>query len=385
MSSETPHAPRVVHLTSVHDAFDTRIFHRECKSLAMAGYDVTLVAPRAEGDLVADGIRVKGVAPPQDRRRRITHTVPEVYRAALQENAEIYHFHDPELMLLSPLLKMHGKKVIYDVHEDYTATMQDKHWIPGLLRRPAALTVGVCERAFVRACDRVIAATPKIANRFDVARTRLVQNFPWCHELRCPDSRPYRERDPIAVYIGVLADVRGLRQMRQAVELAAREVSVKLVTAGRTIAGATTDLQDGSRNGLVEHMGQLSRSQVRELLVRARLGLVVLHATGNYVQSQPTKMFEYMSAGLPIVASDFPLWREIVESAGCGLLVDPLKPEEIAEAVVWLLRNPSQAAQMGRNGQRAVMEKYNWERESERLIATYAELHIANGAQSCRY
>ena len=176
------------------------------------------------------------------------------------------------------------------------------------------------------------------------------------------------------VYVGTLSDTRGQREMTEAVEHVARKSPLKLVTAGKVIPGAKAGFDDGRKNAAVEYVGLLNRPQVAQLLARARVGLVVLHPTASYVNSQPTKLFEYMSAGLPVVASDFPIWRRIVESAACGLLVDPLNPAAIAEAVTWLLCHPSEAAQMGQNGLRAIAENYNWERESERLIATYAEL-----------
>ncbi len=365
---------RVVHLTSVHHVFDTRVFHKECKTLAMAGYDVTLIAPHAEGDLMQDGVKVRAVAPPRNRRERMTRTIHQVYRAAVQENAEIYHFHDPELMPVGALLKLRGKKVIYDVHEDYTGTMNGKQWLPRGLHGPASVAVRACETTLSAAYDRIIAATPTIAQKFRPRKTRLVQNFPWSHELRCPNDLPYEKREAIAAYVGVLSDLRGLREMTQAVHLAAKEIPVKLVTAGKVIPGAKAELDDGCGNGLVEHMGLLNRPQVAGLLARAKIGLVVLHPLWNFVNAQPVKLFEYMSAGVPVIASDFPLWRRIVKSAACGILVNPLDPGAIAEAMVWLLRNPSEAAEMGVNGQRAVAENYNWEREAESLIATYAEL-----------
>ncbi len=366
---------RVVHLTSVRRISNTRVFHMECKSLAMAGYDVTLIAPHAAGNVTLDGVKIRAIMPPRHRRERMTRTVLEVYRAAVLENADIYHFHDPELMLAGVLLKLRGKKVIYDVHEDYPATIQGKAWIPVALRRPVSFAVKVCESILTGACDRIVAATPKIAEKFRSRRTRLVQNFPWIHELRCPDSRPYEKREAIAVYVGCLADARGLREMIEAVELAAQRISVKLVTAGEVVPGAIAHFDPARRDAVIEHMGLLNRSQVAELLARARVGLVVLHPTRAYVDSQPTKLFEYMSAGLPVIASDFPIWRRIVESAGCGLLVDPLDPAAIAEALVWMFQHPSEAAEMGRRGQEAIAEHYNWEHESQRLIATYTELH----------
>ena len=188
---------RVVHLTSVHRPFDTRIFHKECKSLAKAGYDVTLVAPYAEGDLTEDGIKLRAVALPHDRRERVTRTIREIYRAALQEDAEIYHFHDPELMPVGVLLKLHGKKVIYDVHEDYSTSMQGKQWIPSVLHRPASVAVSICEATLAAACDRVVAATPIIAKRFHPGRTRLVQNFPWRWDSAPLTGYPMRNARPL--------------------------------------------------------------------------------------------------------------------------------------------------------------------------------------------
>jgi glycosyltransferase involved in cell wall biosynthesis len=366
-------------MTSVHPPFDTRIFHKECKSLAMAGYDVTLIAPHAEGDLVRDGVKLRAVAPPRDRRERLMRTVPQVYRAAVRENADIYHFHDPELLPVSALLRMRGKRVIYDVHEDYTGTMSGKKWLPAALHGPAAIAVRACEAVFSAACSRVIAVTPRIAEKFRPSKTRIVQNYPWMHELQCSESLPYEKREPVAVYVGALGDARGLREMAQAIHLVAKKMPAKLLIGGPVRPGARAEFSGNGEHGVVEYLGQLNRPQVAALLARARVGLVLHHPQGNYLHGQPTKVFEYMSAGLPVLASNLPVCRRIIEPAACGLLADPLNPEAIAEAMMWLFSNPSQAEEMGRNGQRAVAETYNWESESERLIATYAELHPIMG------
>ena len=365
---------RVVHLTSVHPPFDVRIFHKECKSLAVGGYDVTLIAPRAEGDVIRDGVKVCAVPVPRDRRERMTRTIWQVYEAAVREKAEIYHFHDPELIPVGVLLGMRGRRVIYDVHEDYTSTVYEKQWIPALLRRPSSAAVRACEFASTAAFDRIIAATPTIAWRFRPSKTRLVQNFPRTDEFSFSDHSPYEKREAIAVYVGGLGDSKGLREMGQAIALASKKIPVKLVIAGKVISGARAEFESDRGNPLIERKGQLERAQVGELLARAKVGLVLFHPIGNHVNGQPNKMFEYMAAGLPVVASDFPLWRKIITTAECGLLADPLNPAAIAEALVWLLRHPARAAQMGRNGRRAVAEHYNWERESKSLFATYAEL-----------
>jgi glycosyltransferase involved in cell wall biosynthesis len=369
---------RVVHLTSVHYAFDTRIYHRECKSLALAGYDVTLIAPRADGDLSIDGVKMRAITPPRNRRERIIRTIWAVYWAAVKEDADLYHFHDPELLLIGVLLKLQGKKVIYDVHEDYRGIMGVKQWLPWGMHKPASIAARICETILSRACDRVIAATPVIARIFRPEQTRLVQNYPWLYELSTPDSLPYDKREAIVAYVGWLDDTRGMREMARAVELAAREMPVKLVLGGKVQDGASSNFEKDGPSELVEYLGFLSRPQVKKLIASARIGIVTFLSSVNYDESQPTKLFEYMSGSLPVIASDFPVYRRIVESAKCGLLVDPRNPAAIADAILWLMRNPLEAAEMGRNGRRAVAEKYNWEREADSLLATYAELQTCH-------
>jgi hypothetical protein len=135
----------------------------------------------------------------------------------------------------------------------------------------------------------------------------------------------------------------------------------------------------------VRYVGWQSRRELRRTLAEVRLGLLPLLPAPNYVTALPTKLFEYMSAGLPVVASDFPLWRDIVESAGCGLLVDPLDPDDIAGAVRTLLDDPQRAQEMGARGRAAVERDYNWSAEGERLVAAYRGLAARAAARRpCR-
>ncbi len=124
----------------------------------------------------------------------------------------------------------------------------------------------------------------------------------------------------------------------------------------------------------VEYTGWANRGRVSEILNSVRAGLVVLHPIPNYLNAYPTKIFEYMSVGLPVVASNFPVWRSIVDKARCGLLVDPLDPSAIAEAIQWILDNPDEAELMGQRGREATETSYNWKTEEEKLVGLYKKL-----------
>jgi len=358
-------------MTSAHPPFDARVYHKICRSLAIAGYEVTLIVPYAGGGTAEHGIRLCKVPPPRGRRERMTTTLFRIYRQAVIQNAEIYHFHDPELMPVGLLLRLHGKKVIYDVHEDHSSNMA-KQWIPPALRSLASFTVRACEAVAGRACDHIVAATPRIAANFNAKRTSIVQNFPWTSEFITGNDLPYAQRDPIVAYIGYLADSRGLREMAEAIQLVNAKMPSQLLMAGRMVSGAQDQPFTGS--DFVELLGEVDRTRIADLLSRSRIGLVVYRPTPNYYFGQPTKLLEYMAAGLPVVASDFPFYRQVIESSGCGLLVDPLKPEEIAKALLWLLENESEAELMGQRGRNAILERYNWEIESRRLVSIYDSL-----------
>jgi glycosyltransferase involved in cell wall biosynthesis len=124
----------------------------------------------------------------------------------------------------------------------------------------------------------------------------------------------------------------------------------------------------------VSAIGQVNRAEVRNVLGRSVAGLVTFHALPNHVDAQPNKMFEYMSAGIPVIASNFALWRDIIEGNQCGICVDPMNPEAIAAAIDYLIEHPEDAKKMGENGRKAVLEKYNWLMEEKKLINLYKEL-----------
>ena len=365
---------KIAHLTSVHPHFDTRIFIKECKALAAAGHDVTLVVP-TERSSHTEGVTIRAVPVPGTRLMRMLLTTWAVFRAALSEKAQLYHFHDPELIPAGLLLKLLRRKVIYDVHEHVPGSILQKEWIApwlrGIVSRSAALAEWLGSLCF----DGIVAATPVIARRFPPGKTATVQNFPILDELAATTTLPYQERPPRLIYCGGISRYRGVEEMVAAIGHVPARYNARLVLAGRfSPAGLEEEVARNPGWERVEFLGWQQRALLAEQLGRARAGLVLLQPGPNYTDAQPNKLFEYMSVGLPVIASDFPLWREFVDDGSCGLLVDPSDTQAIAEAIAWLLEHPEEAEAMGGRGQEAVRKRYNWDMEKTKLFALYEKL-----------
>ena len=365
---------KVCHMTSVHEIWDERIFLKQCRSLARAGYAVVLVAPHDKDERI-EGIQIRAIRRARNRGERMTTAVWAAFRKALRENAELYHFHDAELLPAGLLLRACGKRVVYDVHEDYAGSLLFRSWIPSLLRRLIATVFGLFEQSAAPFLDGIVAATPSIASKFSPKKTVTLRNYPILDEFKLEVPVPYASRPNSAGYIGGLSMVRGVHEMLSAVGLVHERFGVRLEIAGLF---SPADLQEAAEANpgwkRVHFCGWTARSHVAGILGRVRMGLLLFHPVPNHIAAQPNKLFEYMSAGLPIIASDFPLWREIVAGAGCGLLVDPLDPAAIAQAMAWILDHADEAEAMGKKGQKAVRERYNWEAESVQLMEFYKKI-----------
>ena len=359
---------KVCILTSVHPPFDTRIFHKEAKSLAKAGYDVSLIAQHDKDEIV-DVIRIVPVPKPKNRLERMTKTVWTVYRKALKINADIYHFHDPELMPIGLLLKRHGKRVIYDVHEDAPRQNLSKSYIPAAFRKPISLMIEALEAFSSRRFDGVVTATPFINRRFLElgANAVNVNNYPLASELYNAEDH-WKNKEKAVCYVGGIVRIRGAFEMVEAIG----RTKYRLLLAGNIELDIEKGLKQMSGWHQIEALGFVDRDGVRATIGRSMAGLVVLHPTINYIDALPVKMFEYMSAGIPVVASNFPLWKEIIEGAECGICVDPLNSEEIAKAIQFIVEHPVEAEQMGKNGRMAVEERYNWGIEEKKLLGFYS-------------
>ncbi len=367
---------KVCHLTSVHPINDVRIFVKQCTSLAANGFDVTLIAcgDTAYEDIQNGVKRISLNVPIKSRLQRMRKRSKAVLRKAIEIDSDIYHLHDPELIAIGLYLSKRGKIVIYDAHEDLPLQMLSKPYLNGLSRRIFSILTNLYLKYACSKLSAVVTATPKIESKFNTFTRKVVNinNFPILDEFSLV-QHVWSSKSKQVCYIGGFSQTRGIKEIVSAMSLVQGEVRLSL---GGCFNEPGFDSLVKSLPGWssVDNLGFLDRAGVSKLLSNSYAGLVTLHPTQNYIDSLPVKMFEYMAAGLPVIASNFPLWKEIIEVHNCGICVDPTKPEEIANAIDLLVSNPELAREMGENGKRAVNEKFNWKSEEKKLIDLYESL-----------
>lgn len=368
----------IIHFTTVHPRTDTRIRIKEAATLARElDADVCLYVQDGLGDEHDEAASIRIVDTgmrPGGRLARMTKGAWRMYRAVRRARPAIAHFHDPELIPVGLLLKLSGIKVIYDVHEDLPRQIQAKHWIKPVLRKAFGFGATAIEWVAGKSFDHLVLAAPVLSSRFPAGKSTVIFNYPRLGELTCEESIPYQDRKPWFGYVGGITETRGSVEMVRAMSYV-NAPDAKLVLGGPMQPEMhIDDLEQMPEWSRTQYLGILSRAGVADLLCSVRAGLVVLHPTESYLASYPVKMYEYMMAGLPIIASDFPLWRNILDGVDCAIFVDPQDPKAIAEAMHWLLSHPDEAEAMGQRGQRAVQERFNWSAEGEKLVDTYRQL-----------
>jgi glycosyltransferase involved in cell wall biosynthesis len=364
---------KIVHLTSVHSRYDIRIYQKQCRTLSEAGYDVTLIVADGKGDEFIEGVQILDVGKPTGRLQRIFKATERVYNRALSLDGDIYQFHDPELLPVGIKLKKAGKVVVFDSHEDVPKQLLSKPYLPPVVMRIISAVFSLYERFACKKLDYIFAATPFIRDKFLRINPASVDinNFPMIGELDA--ALPWDQKNNEVCYVGGVASIRGIVEVVEAFTHSTEKVRLNLV--GR-FSESEVELRVKQHLGWasVNQLGQLERPEVKAVLSKSLAGLVTFHPLPNHVDAQPNKMFEYMSAGIPVIASDFPLWRQIIDGSNCGVLVDPMNPQSIAVAIDSLARDPERAKILGENGRAAVYAKYNWGIESKKLLACYEQL-----------
>lgn len=372
---------KICHLTSVHPYNDARIFHKECISLANAGFDVTLIAP-VDNRLFEQGVTVLPAGSWNNRYSRLLVTVPRLLFHALRKRARIYHIHDPELLTIAPLLRLSGAAVVYDIHEDYVTSIPQKSYIPKALGKPLAQLVGNLESFFSLWCQKVI-AEKYYRERFPVATAVL--NYPLLFENKDDSVKvDLSQFDPQwdwLLYTGNVTPDRGALNHLQF--LAASKNSALAYIGRCPTAFAEAIYAEADRKSI-------QRSRIRIIGVDSFVspeiiagythrgkwlaGLALFPETQHYAKKELTKFFEYMSAGLPVIASNFPAWKSVIEENNCGFCLSPQDLQGISQAVARLQGDPELARNLGVNGKKSVSSKYHWETQAGKLVGLYKDI-----------
>ena len=375
---------KVCHLSSAHAPNDTRIFHKQCASLAKAGYQVSFVVKAKDAQSVGcttqKGVQVIQVPVDSSSRfKRMLFGAKAVYQKALEVDADIYEFHDPELLPYGLKLAKKGKKVIFDSHEDYPTQIMEKEWIPTLLRRIISSAYRAYETHVVKQLDAVL--FPCTKNGINIFENRakqvvILSNAVMLEEMTPPQQEAQKSGDTICC-TGSLTYQRGITHLIRA----AHQAGVKLILAGQYSSEEyRRELEAMPEYSCVEYLGYIGRQELAQVYARSSIGMSTILNVGQYASLDkfPTKVYEYMAAGLPVIVSDYPFMRRSVQQDDFGIAVDPADVQAVAQAIGAILSDPQRAQQMGENGRQAVLQKYNWDIELKKLLELYDSLSEQN-------
>jgi glycosyltransferase involved in cell wall biosynthesis len=366
----------ITHLTSVHSRYDTRIFIKECCSLAKNDqYLVHLVVADGKGDEYKDGVYIFDVGYIEGRLNRIIKTTRNIYKKAEEIDSHVYHFHDPELIPIALKLKKLGKKVIFDIHENVSLQIKDKKYMNYITRNIVSWLYRTYEKKAIKKFDKLILAENSYSSYYKSISPAIevVLNMPDITALS--HFRVIKRSKNGLFYIGGISNERGLDVVLEALRLLNKKYpDVMAHYIGKIDRSFIHTLDLHEINNNINFYDAMPLFDGLEISREAKVGLSILKPLRNYTQSYSTKVFEYMALGLPVVTSNFKLYKDVVERYNCGLCVDPNKPEEIANAVISILDNSDLAKEMGENGIRVAEKKFNWAIEEQKLYSTYKEL-----------
>jgi len=373
---------KVCMLTTVHQPFDTRIFHKESKSLQKAGHTVTLIAP---SDIASkknvDGIHVITVKKPGSKMLHPI-TMVRVFIAGFRQDCDVYHCHEPGSLFVCTLLKLFRRtKLVYDAHEHYPGLIAENSFFPIFSRKTIYKIIETSENLLSKFGDFIITVDDVLETKFknDTNNICVINNYPTLDlfKNRKLDTRCI---DKTVIYVGGLTKIRGTLET-----IFAFEKSLKIVPDAKLIfVGSFIDFNyEKSVLGYcheqklldnITFVGQIPHEKVAEYIDTASVAVALLQPNPRYELAIPVKLFEYMGSGKPVIISNFKFNDKIISTIKCGVTVDPTNIQEISDAILWLLEHPEEAKQMGENGRLAVEETYNWENMEKRLFKVYEEL-----------
>jgi glycosyltransferase involved in cell wall biosynthesis len=366
-------------MSSVHRTFDNRIFNKQLSGLSDLGHDVWFVTPHEKNETV-NGVKICNVPIPGNRFLRMTQTTLLIAVKAWKLHADIYQIHDPELLLVAQILRLLGKQVVYDMHENLPKAIRNKLWIHPVLRPIIANFFRFAERILINTIPVLFAETSYKTDYPWIRQSRTVLNFPLVGNLS--NLKPKKRPKFTISYIGAVHEERGAIIVLDALKILEKQgLSLNYECVGpfsnSLLLKMNSRVQE-LKNCKVTFRGFMPASEGMVLISECHIGLAVLKPIGNYIDSYPSKVFEYMALGLPVITSHFPLYKSIVEANKCGLTIDPENPQALANAIQRLFEDHNLYESMVDAGRIAAQTKYNWQTQLEVIINFYEELSGKN-------
>lgn len=368
---------KVVHLSTVHHPFDTRIFHKECVALAEAGYDVVLLVTGEDAQKppveVVKGVTVKRIKKRNNRINRMLFGAWELYLKAKKEQATFIHFHDPELMWIAKLLKNTHNIVIYDVHEDYLTSIDQKDYLPRFMKKIFKRLYQLVERFLTKGMAICLAEKYYQEN---YPAGKLILNYPILNEA-LTSRKIIHPHSPTFIYTGNVTKVRGAFEH---VDLVNHVQGASVNFFGKVDHELTEEMVNKAVDSDALSFVGINQYVKREAIDQAYLseaylgGLAVFPRTDHYLRKELTKFFEYMMAGIPIICSNFPVWEAFINEHQCGIVLDPNQPQSWQEEINQLVSNQVLYQTLAENGRQAVLSELNWDIEKGKLLNWYQRL-----------
>ncbi len=365
---------KVCHVTSAHQRYDGRIFRKECTSLAAAGYDCYLIVNDDKLDELKNGVNIISTGLSiKSRKERFLKSHKNLLEKMKSVSADVYHFHDPDLLSLAYKMKKGGKKVIFDFHENVSEQIKDKKWLPKILRKCISLFYKKYEYHYAAYFDALITVSPNLGKYYEKLNdnTVIITNYPIVEEEYV---EPSFNNKNICFCGGITEqwchDI--------IVDMIGKIDKCNYILAGKGKEEYLNRLKQKSGWGKVKYLGVIPFEKVAEVYQNSMVGIALNVSTqiGKEGSLGNTKLFEYMLAGIPVICSDNRLWKEIITKYKCGIVVDPLNKKEIVTAIQSIFLEPEKAREMGKSGRRAVLKYFNWSVEEKKLCNLYQKLAL---------
>lgn len=366
---------KICHVSNAHIPYDIRIFEKECQSLAQKGYEVHLVISGADG--LKNGVVFHdiGTIPPERIKRMFFHA-RKAYKTACEINADIYHFHDLELLPYAVRLRNRGKKVIFDSHENILDFLEDKKYIPRVIRKIGNPLYKSYIGRYLKKIDLIITVDPVIKEKLQKYNpdVEIVANYPIIEDT---DHESEKKTSVSKKYIcfagGISAQWNHLAVMQ-----AAAELGITYVLCGRADSDYLRSLESQKEWKNVDYRGMVSHKEAMFLLRHSIAGVALLdysnNSNGTLGTLGNTKIFEIMMEKVPLICTDFISWKNIVETENCGICIEPKSVEKLKESIQYIIEHENEAEKMGERGHEAVIKQYNWSIERQKLFESYERL-----------